>query len=363
MTGAVPARPRPSRRAHLGTVAFGAWLILGLFVDGWAHNNGKPESFFTPWHGVFYSGFAATATWMGWQATRGRAVPAGYGLGIAGVAVFALGGIGDLIWHQIFGIEVDLEALFSPSHLVLFAGALLILTSPLRAEWGDPTMAAPSLRRFLPALLSATLATATVAFFLMPYSPFLSGAGSGDVYRFLAEESGFGSEASHWLAEQIRLVGLASVLLTTVVLIGPALLLVRRWVTPFGSLTVLSGAVGLLMSGVDGFRFWPTVVAAAVAGLAGDVLVARLRPSVDRPGPFRALGAIVPAVLWLTYFASLAVVDEVGWSVELWGGVSVMAALAGFALALAMVPPTVPRPVGDAAPGGEPVRPSVTAEG
>jgi hypothetical protein len=39
----------------------GTWLMIGLFVDGWAHNNlGEAlETSFTPWNAVFYSGFAA----------------------------------------------------------------------------------------------------------------------------------------------------------------------------------------------------------------------------------------------------------------------------------------------------------------
>lgn len=43
-------------------VALSAWLLVGLFVDGWAHVNLRSlESFFTPWHGLFYSGFFAVA--------------------------------------------------------------------------------------------------------------------------------------------------------------------------------------------------------------------------------------------------------------------------------------------------------------
>ena len=43
-------------------VALGMWMIVGLFLDGWAHDNNRPETFFTPWHGVLYSGFAVAAT-------------------------------------------------------------------------------------------------------------------------------------------------------------------------------------------------------------------------------------------------------------------------------------------------------------
>ena len=41
------------------TVGLGTWLVLGVFVDGWAHFN-RPglETFFTPWYAVLYSGAA-----------------------------------------------------------------------------------------------------------------------------------------------------------------------------------------------------------------------------------------------------------------------------------------------------------------
>src|SRR3546814_13041177 len=46
---------------RLASVAFGLWMVVGVFLDGWAHDNAKPDSFFTPWHGVLYSGIAASA--------------------------------------------------------------------------------------------------------------------------------------------------------------------------------------------------------------------------------------------------------------------------------------------------------------
>ena len=54
----LPSEMRPAITESLLT----AWLVGGLFLDGWAHAHGKvDQSFFTPWHAVFYSGFAAVA--------------------------------------------------------------------------------------------------------------------------------------------------------------------------------------------------------------------------------------------------------------------------------------------------------------
>ncbi len=85
-----------------------------MFIDGWSHiHQPQLESFFTPAHGVLYSGFAATTAWLGWMALRGRRpgvapwrwLPSGYGPAVLGVALFAAGGVGDLAWHTVFGVE------------------------------------------------------------------------------------------------------------------------------------------------------------------------------------------------------------------------------------------------------------------
>src|SRR3546814_18304534 len=87
---------------RLASVAFGLWMVVGLFLDGWAHDNAKPESFFTPWHGVLYSGFAASAAAAVLVAMRARsgvrpwraALPVGPGLTLPGPGVFAPGAVG-----------------------------------------------------------------------------------------------------------------------------------------------------------------------------------------------------------------------------------------------------------------------------
>ena len=322
------ARPRLSSREDLLTVAFSAWLIGGLFVDGWAHNNDKPESFFTPWHGLFYSGFTATALWLWSRYQRHRAVPQGYGLGFVGLLLFAAGGVGDMVWHLLFGVEADLEALLSPTHLVLFVSGLLVVSCPLRAAWSSSDADEP----FLPALLSTTVLTATVAFFFMHFSPFLTDAMTAEPYRF-ADQLGRGGG---WLTEELQLEGFAAILITTVILIAPTLLLLRRWTLPPGSLTLLFSAVVILDSSLLGFEMWATVMAGVVAGLVADLLAQVLQPSTSRATVLRVVGFAVPVVLWLTYFAVLATFYSVGWSAELWLGITVMSGLAGLGLAVLM---------------------------
>ncbi len=131
--------PQPGPRADAVTVALGLWLVAGVFIDGWAHfHSPQLESFLTPWHAVLYSGAAATFTFFAWLTWRARAVPAGYRAGLIAAPLFLLGGALDSAWHKIFGIEVGLDALLSPTHLVLFASGLLVLSTPWRSGYASP---------------------------------------------------------------------------------------------------------------------------------------------------------------------------------------------------------------------------------
>src|SRR6266852_4461299 len=149
------------------------WLIGGLFLDGWAHNHiASLETFFTPWHAVLYSGYAALAALYFVPALRNRragspwqrVMPVGYQASLVGATVFGIGGGLDLLWHTIFGIERSVDALLSPTHLVLATGVILMVTGPLRAAWRKPDDGAPALRTLLPAILSMSYLLAVLRF-------------------------------------------------------------------------------------------------------------------------------------------------------------------------------------------------------
>src|SRR5205807_5002919 len=120
-----------------------AWLLGGIFTDGWAHNHIHVETFFTPWHAILYTGYLANAVYFAATLIRRHrkghswkeAIPPGFGYAIIGAAVFGVSGIGDLIWHTVFGIEVSVSAGFSPPHLGIMIGIGLIVSGPLVAAW------------------------------------------------------------------------------------------------------------------------------------------------------------------------------------------------------------------------------------
>src|SRR5579872_2697386 len=154
-------------------------LIAGLNIDIWAHSHGRvDQSFFTPWHAILYGAMTLNGIVLGIVGARNvlkgfpwqRSLPVDYGLSFLGVVVFGLGGLLDLVWHTLFGIEEDIQALLSPTHLVLATSAALILTGPLRS-------AASRLRRSDPPrwlshgpLILSVLATLTLVCFFTQYA-------------------------------------------------------------------------------------------------------------------------------------------------------------------------------------------------
>jgi hypothetical protein len=342
------ARPRQEQaqtgtRDDLITIALGFWLLGGLFIDGWAHNtNTLVESFFTPWHAAFYSGYAASTLWLCWLVWRGlragkaglAAIPRGYELGLVGAGIFGLGGLGDMTWHLIFGIEQSIEALLSPTHLLLFAGLVLIFSCPLRSAWLSraPGSATPTLRAFLPTLLSLA-ATMSVCTFLGGYFWAVL-----DFHHHAARVNSLTGRTLRMSQE----LGITSILLTNALLIAPLLFALRRWHLPFGSITFLFTFNTILMNGFDNFDKKETILVALLAGLIADGLVQRLRPAYDRPAALRLFAALVPLAFWSLYFAEEHLRWGVGWSPEFWGGAIVLTVISGVGLALLAAPPAIP---------------------
>lgn len=333
-----------SWRGDMFTMFLCTWVLAGIAVDGWAHTNlGGLETFFTPWHALFYSGFGATAAWIAWSTVSRRrpgqtlvqAIPLGYELAVAGLILFAVGGVGDMIWHEVFGIEVGVDALLSPTHLLLYAGVFLIVTSPFRAAWRRPDQ--PGFKAFSPVLLSAALAAGLTAFMLMYLSPvFQTDMARSDV-DWLA-----GNPNAGFLHFMNQRAGVASVLVTTAVVISPLLLILRRWRLPFGSCAFVFGLVAALVQGIRAFEA-PELIAAAVGGgLLADAAAARLKPSPARPNALRLFAGLAPAALWGVYVLTLALTDGVGWAPELWSGAILWSALVGLGLSLLIQPPVTP---------------------
>jgi hypothetical protein len=367
LTGAPSHESPPSSvRFDWIMVLFTIWGIGGLFLDGWAHAHfPQLETFFTPWHAVLYSGYLAIAATLVittlrnlQQAASGdkasgatpslvtlirnnargfhwlEAVPAGYGLSLLGVGLFAVSGVGDLSWHLLFGIERSVDALLSPTHLGLALGGGLAATGPLRAAWRRRDgVDAYSWRQLGPAIISLITTLSLLTFFTEYASPFVD---PWPIYpaSFLA---GYGPA-----------MGITDILLYTGLLMSFVLLAMRRWRLPMGVFTLIFTLNTGLMA-----VFNPEVVVfllpcALLGGLAADLLYQRLQPSEQRLERMRLFAFAVPSILYLFYFLDLAIVGPlrfqsgISWSVHFWVGSIVLAGLVGFLLSYVMFPPLTP---------------------
>jgi len=338
-------RPPGSLRFDWLMLVVGIWPVIGAEYDAYTHiNTPKLETFFTPAHATLYSGVAAVGFAMAlvvWRNhARGyawtRAIPAGYGLTLLGVAILAVAGIGDLIWHTLFGIEQNIPAIVSPTHMLIVVGILLIVTGPWRAAAARPTRAT-RWREQWPLALSAlfTLTMITIVLqFLNPLSYRFAAVGERDLFAdppFPAVDS--------FLADGL---GLAGVLATTVIVMAIVLPLVRRWRLFPGALALILAGDALLLAATQGAKSQDLqmVPAAFAAGLAGDLLLLALRPSENRAA-FHVFAFALPVLYFAAYFAALTLFAQVAWIVHFWVGAIFVAGVVGLGLSLLMPPDAI----------------------
>ncbi len=337
-------------------VIVSVWWLGGLFVDGWAHSNiPQLETFFTPWHAVFYSGYLAVAITLivkGLQNLRQsaisangsapslvilvrdslpgkrwmKAIPNGYELSVLGLVIFGISGIGDLTWHVIFGIERSTEALLSPTHLGLALGIGLALSGPLRAAWRRAAGAA-TWRQLGPAILSLTFTFSLLTFFTSYASSLIR------PWALVAQ----GSSPTN---------GITDILLNTALMMSFVLLAQRRWRLPFGTFTFMLGLNGMLMVVFSPYAWVFSVPTALLGGLAADIVYRFLQPSPDQLASVRLFAFLVPAMFYILYFIDLAVVGPMSvyqsgivWTTPFWAGAPVIAGITGFLLSYVMFPP------------------------
>lgn len=290
------------------------WLVAGVAIDGWAHNTIRPliDTFFTPWHAILYSGYLATSAVLAVTVARYRTreltwrgvLPRGYDAALVGVVIFGVAGLLDMVWHVVFGIEVDNGTLLSPTHLGLALGGVLIITGPMRAAWfrtGDESWS-----RHLTAVVSLAGLVTLLTFMTQYANPFAGlsvSAGSEPI-----ELTGTLRDGSTLAIERVigwqETRGIFGLLLQAGLIMGPVLVVLRRASLRPGDMTVVLGLNALVMLLVRGNlpALWPLLAYAIIAGIVGDVLLLRLRPAVTRPLAIRIFAAAVPMVFTTGYF-------------------------------------------------------------
>ncbi len=237
-------------------VVCAAWLLVGLFADGWSHYHDVRESFFTPYHAVLYAGFFANVLAVGVpllaNLRRGlrwpNALAPGYDLTAIGVAIFTIGVIPDFTWHRIFGIEEGIDVLISPTHLFMGIGMALILLGPARAAFAR-TVQPVRLEDQAPMLVSLGLFLAMIEFTLQfAFDPGVSSSNA----PLAPDAGGTTTNLAFFLLPFTyykEALGITIVIIHTALLAGFALFAVRNDFTrSSGALTILFTLPALLMA-------------------------------------------------------------------------------------------------------------------
>lgn len=305
-----------SRQERLGAPSLLDWLITlavtwtmtGLFIDAHEHLLATVDTFLNPWHGVMYSGAAFSAAVLAVTAARNRrpgqswweAVPSSYRLSVVGVAGLLLGGALDSAWHAVFGFEHQLDLLLSPPHLILLAGLFFLAVGPVRSALARPP--ATRLIDQLPMLVSIGLAFHVIQFVMQIgfYPEALWRDRPLSQSEFHDEQFVLSVFVFYKQALEMMIVVWQSLLLA-----AATLYLAARTPLRFGALAVVCVAEKLWVGGELSNDVKLTllfVLASVAAGLLGDAVVARFKPSLQREGAFRLLGFVVPAGYLGAYF-------------------------------------------------------------
>jgi hypothetical protein len=298
------------------------WLVSGLFVDGWAHTHDKvDQSFFTPWHAILYSGWMAVALFLAIHALVGRsrgqawqrALPPGYFLSLVGAVGFGAGGLADMGWHLAFGIERGIEALISPSHMLLAVSMGLIISGPFRARLHTPAL---GIAQQLPAVWSLALVLSVVAFFTQATHP---------VAQLWGMRYAHGYQDDDFAATALLLGG---------VTFAAATLFALKLGQPMpGAFMVIFGLSAFGMGFLNG-RLYPTnaVWAFVAGGLVLDGICAALRRA-QHSTRASIMAALTPVVLLGAYFAACHLLfGGLAWRIHFWLGMLTMTAMSGLLL-------------------------------
>ncbi|MBM3256719.1 MAG: hypothetical protein FJY98_00080 [Candidatus Liptonbacteria bacterium] len=316
-------------------IEFSTVWVAGVFVDGWAHIHilDTLDSFFTPWHALIYTGIALIALLLFVQALLNRkkgypwrrSLPREYMFAAAGLIFVAVGGPGDMIWHTLFGIEEGVEALLSPTHILLAIGGAMTVGGPLHAIWYRDRQL-PTIHK-IPVILSFAYILMALGFMLQFLHPFNFPWMAESFLRANPIDANYGVG-----------LGIANTIVFTGIFMGLLLASVRHWVFPFGSFAAILGLNALALTLMHG-EYYFFISSAIVGGLFIDCLYKSLCSLELKEKHIRFFGILAPVALFTTYAASILIMDMSPWSMHMWGGMVVIAGITGYLLTYLVIPP------------------------
>jgi hypothetical protein len=328
--------PTRIKQRPVSTLAFD-WLYvaltllftLGVALDLWSHGRyGPDQSVLSEYHMLFYSAIATMGLLLlGLHLLNVRAgipwtdsLPVGYGLSFVGIVLFGTAGVFDLIGHALWGFEVGIEALYSPSHFGLFIAGMLIRVGPIRAmlarhKHGEQ----PRLLHMIPGLICLTAFIAACSASVIGYGP-LGG-------------TPFALQSNRQISDNVGIMlGVAGAFIQTALIFGALLWLMRRVRLPFGSFTLVFLCIGLLTLVRQGPL---TLAVSLIAGVLIDVFASILSRRLPTPTWLWVFSFGAPVILWLSFYGFIILTNYNGgtyYTVYVWFGSTIQCGLIGLGL-------------------------------
>ncbi|HVA29161.1 MAG TPA: hypothetical protein VNF68_13345 [Candidatus Baltobacteraceae bacterium] len=328
----MPVRPRSLAFDYAVAIA-SVWISSGFFLDAWAHGHVPIEGFFTPYHGVFYSGMFAMIAVLAIYWLRYRALPPGYRLAILGIPIFLLAGVGDLLWHLMLGIEEGVDALLSPTHQALGLGIFFLASGPIRSVLADRERSKTLLTQ-LPLVLGL-VAWLTLLHFGTAYA-FDPSAGRANAPPIpdAAARTYFTALAIGYYKISI---GVLVAIFQCMVMSAFALWAIARIRLAPGSFTILYllGNAAAAAAFANNTPLLATTLAQSlVAGILADIIVERYDPKPQEPDWYRIFAVAVPLAYMGVYLIATYFSGGLWWDWNESLGAWMWCGIAGFGLSL-----------------------------
>lgn len=326
------------------------WVSGGIMIDAYHHFHEDVETFFEPAHGLLYAGLLAAYVFTAIALARGRrrgvplgqSLPIGYGTTLLGLAVFALGGVSDVIKHTMLGFEQGFDALLSPTHLLIGIGMFLVIAGPIASA-----IARPQQPRTLAAQLPMLLAAASMMELVHWGLQFIFLSEAERMNAPLPPGS-FPHETLTLLTLQYykQGIGLLAVVVQSLLISGFAIYLARRIRLAFGAVTILlvvgNAFIAGAFSNTPG-QFAAVILASVAAGLCADAFALG---SSTEPRRWNLCAFFMPIAYWAVLLAVLAAtMGGIWWTPDVVGGSLLFAGFSGLFVSVLASPPA-PRTAG-----------------
>jgi hypothetical protein len=279
-----------------------------------------------------YSGFFAIAAFLiitlflnkQKEKSLRHSIPPGYIFSYAGILIFLVAGFLDMFWHIIFGIEVDVEALLSPTHLLLATGGFLIVIGPYMKATKDEEFYTYSWFHKLPAMLSLVYGLLIFSFMTQNIHPLVFVHADG--VRPLTDTLIFYKQS----------LGEAGILLQTACImtcILSAIVTLKK--LPQGLLFILFTLLAVGMSFMkDQFRF---IIPSMISGIFAEIIYGYLKPSLTHERSFQLFSFLIPIIFFSFYFLTIGITGHIWWKIHFWAGSIFLSGFVGFLISYVML--------------------------